>query len=146
MHHGEIRDALAEEGRAERQVVVLQPDYRWLFATLLGDHGGESSIDLLIVVPMARLKYGPFQLEMTQGPEGAIGKTIVKAAHLCVAEPDAPQGILWVVRWYLYMILGINSVSIRTVMSPRYPGTVTGLHDRIKRRGEASRRPRPTDV
>ena len=33
MHHGEIRDTLAEEGWAERQVVILQPDNRWLFAT-----------------------------------------------------------------------------------------------------------------
>jgi hypothetical protein len=68
MHHGEIGDTLAEEGWAERQVVILQPDNRWLFATLLGDHGGEGSIDVLIVVPMAWLKYGPLQLEVTQGP------------------------------------------------------------------------------
>jgi hypothetical protein len=68
MHYGEIRDTLAEEGRAERQMVILKPDDRWLFATLLGDHGSEGSIDVLIVVPMARLKYGPLQLEVTQGP------------------------------------------------------------------------------
>ena len=43
------------------------------------------------------------------------------------------------------MILGVNGVSIRAVMPPRYPGTVTGLHDRIERRGEASRRPSPAD-
>ena len=30
MHHGEIRNTLAEEGRAERQVVILEPDNRWL--------------------------------------------------------------------------------------------------------------------
>jgi hypothetical protein len=145
MHHGNIRDTLAEEGWAERQVVILQPDHRWLFATLFGDHGGEGRIDVLIVVPMARLKYGPLQLEVTQGPEGTIGKAIVKATHLCLAEPDAPQGVLWVVRWYLYTILGVNGVSICAVMPPRYPGTVTGLHNRIERRGEASRRPRPAD-
>jgi len=65
MHYGEIRHTLAEEGRAECQVVVLEPDHRWLCATLLGDHGGEGSIDGLIVVPMAWLKDGPLELEVT---------------------------------------------------------------------------------
>jgi len=65
MHHGEIRYTLAEESRAERQMVILEPDNRGLCATLLSDHGGEGLINVLIVVPMAWLKYGPLQLEVT---------------------------------------------------------------------------------
>jgi hypothetical protein len=145
VHHGEIRYALTEEGRAERQVIVLEPDNRWLSATLLSDHGSEGSIDVLIVVPMARLKDGPFQLEVTQGPEGTIGKAVVKASHLRLAEPDTPQGVLRVIGWHLHVILRVNSISICTVVAPRYPGTMTGLHDRIERRGETARRPSPTD-
>src|SRR5215813_9076010 len=145
MHHGEIRNTLAEEGRAERQVVILEPDHGWLCATLLSDHGGEGSIDVLIVVPVARLKYGPLQLEVTQGPEGTIGKAIVKASHLCLAEPDAPQGVLRVVGRHLHVILRVNSMSICTVVPPRDPGAMTGLHDGIERGGEASRRPTPAD-
>jgi hypothetical protein len=145
LHHSEIRNTLAEEGRAEGQVVILEPDNCWLCATLLGNHGGEGIVDVLIMVPVARLEYGPLQLEVTQGPEGAIGKAIVKASHLRLTQPDAPQGVLRVVRWYLYVILRVNGVSISTVVPPRYPGTVTGLHDRIKRGGEASRRPTPAD-
>jgi hypothetical protein len=145
VHHGEIRHTLTDEGRAERQVIVLKPDNRWLSSTLLSDHGSEGSIDVLIVVPMARLKDGPFQLEVTQGPEGTIGKAIVKASHLRLAEPDASQGVLRVIGWHLHVILRINSISICTVVAPRYPGTMTSLHDRIERRGEAARRPSPTD-
>src|SRR5712691_982472 len=145
MHQGEIRNTLAEEGRAERQVVVLEPDNRWLCATLLGDYCREGSIDVLIVVPMARLKDGPLQLEVTQGPQGTIGKAIVKASHLCLTEPDAPQGVLRVVRRHLHVILCVNGVSIRAVVPPGDPGAVTGLHDGIERRGEASRWPTPAD-
>src|SRR5262245_5945357 len=64
MHHGEIRYTLAEESRAERQVVILEQDNRGLCATLLSDHGGEGRMSALTVVPMARLKYGPLQLEV----------------------------------------------------------------------------------
>jgi len=145
MHHGEMRNTLAEEGRAERQVVILEPDNGWLFATLLGDYSGEGSVNVLIVVPVARLKYGPLQLEVTQGPEGTIGKAIVKASHLCLTEPDAPQGVLRIIGRHLHVILRVNGVPISAVVSPRDPGAVTGLHDRIKRGGKASCRPTPAD-
>jgi hypothetical protein len=74
MHHSEIRDTLAEVSRAERQLVILEPDNCRFFATLLGDHCGKGSIDVLIMVPVARFKDGPLELEVTQGPQGAIGK------------------------------------------------------------------------
>ena len=65
VHDDEVRETLAEQGWTERQVVILEPDHRWLCATLLGDYGGEGIVDVLIVVPVARLKYGPLQLEVT---------------------------------------------------------------------------------
>jgi hypothetical protein len=43
------------------------------------------------------------------------------------------------------VILRINGVSISAVVSPRHPGAVTGLHDRIKGGGEASCRPTTAD-
>jgi len=43
------------------------------------------------------------------------------------------------------VILRVNRVSISAVVSPRYPGAVTGLHDRIERGGEAACRPTPAD-
>src|SRR5437773_11080928 len=64
MHYGEIRHTLAEEGRAERQVVILEPDHRWLGATIFGDHRGEGHIDVFIGVLMAGLKDAALALEV----------------------------------------------------------------------------------
>jgi hypothetical protein len=43
------------------------------------------------------------------------------------------------------MILRVNSLPISTVVPPGYPGAMTGLHHRIERCGEATRRPTPPD-
>jgi hypothetical protein len=131
VHDGEIRNTLAEEGRTECQMVILEPDNCGLFPTLLGDHRGKGSVDVPIVVPVARLKECPLQVEVTQGPQGTIRKAIVKASHLCLTEPDAPQSVLWVIWWHLDMILPVNSEPISAIMTPGHPGTVTGLHDRV---------------
>jgi hypothetical protein len=112
-------------------MIILEPDHCWLFSTLRGDHRGKGSVDVPIVVPVARLKEGALQVEVTQGPQGAIRKAIVKASYLCLTEPDAPQRILWVVWRHLNMILLVHRESISTVMTPGYPGTVAGLHDRV---------------
>jgi hypothetical protein len=44
MHYGEIRNTLAEESRAERQVVILEPDHRWLCATLLATTAAKAAL------------------------------------------------------------------------------------------------------
>jgi hypothetical protein len=131
VHEGEIRNALAQEGRTEGQMVILEPDNCRLFPTLLSDHRGKGSVDVPIVVPMARLKECALQVEVTQGPQGTIRKTIVKASYLCLTEPDASQSILWVVWRHLDMILLVNREPISTIMTPGHPGTVAGLHDRV---------------
>jgi hypothetical protein len=112
-------------------MVILEPDNCGLFPTLLGDHRSKGSVDVPIVVPVARLKECPLQVEVTQGPQGTIRKAIVKASHLCLTEPDAPQSVLWVIWWHLDMILPVKSEPISAIMTPGHPGTVTGLHDRV---------------
>jgi hypothetical protein len=112
-------------------MVILEPDNSRPFPTLLGDHRGKGSVNVPIVVPVARLKEGALQVEVTQRPQGTIRKAIVKASYLCLTEPDAPQSILWVVWRHLDMILLVNSEPIGTIMTPGYPGTVASLHDRV---------------
>jgi hypothetical protein len=131
VHDGTIRNTLTQEGRTECEVIILEPDHGWLFPTLLSDHCGKSSIDVLIVLPVVWLKEHTFQVEVTQGPQGTSRKAIVKASYLCLTEPDAPQSILWVVWRHLDMILLVNCEPISTIMTPGYPGTMTGLHDRV---------------
>jgi hypothetical protein len=112
-------------------MVILEPDNSGLFPTLLGDHCGKGSVNVPIVAPVARLKEGAFQVEVTQGPQGTICKAIVKASYLCLTEPDTSQSILRVVWRHLDMILLVNREPISTIMTPGYPGTMTGLHDRV---------------
>jgi hypothetical protein len=131
VHDGKIRDTLAQEGRTECEMIILEPDHGWLFPTLLSDHCGKGGIDVPIVVPVTRLEERALQVEVTQGPQGTIRKTIVKASYLCLTEPDTPQSILWVVWRHLDMILLVNSEPIGTIMTPGYPGTVASLHDRV---------------
>jgi hypothetical protein len=131
VHEGEIRNALAQEGRTECQMVILEPDNCRPFPTLISDHRGKGSVDVPIVVPVAWLKECPLQVEVTQGPQGTIRKAIVKASYLCLAEPDTPQSVLRVVWRHLDMILLVNSEPISTIMTPGDPGTVAGLHDGV---------------
>jgi hypothetical protein len=131
VHDGKIRNTLAQEGRTEGEMIILEPDHGRLFPTLRGDHRGKGSIDVPIVMPVARLKERSLQVEVTQGPQSTIREAIVKASHLCLTEPDAPQSILWVVWRHLDMILLVNSEPIGTIMTPGYPGTVASLHDRV---------------
>jgi hypothetical protein len=112
-------------------MIILEPDHCRLFSTLRGDHRGKGSVDVPIVVPVARLKEGALQVEVTQGPQGTIRKAIVKASYLCLTEPDTSQSVLRVVRRHLDMILLVNSEPISTIMTPGYPGTVAGLHDGV---------------
>jgi hypothetical protein len=46
---------------------------------------GELLIDLLVMAPMQRFEQGPFELQVAQRPQRAVGKAIVKSADLCLA-------------------------------------------------------------
>jgi hypothetical protein len=70
-------------------MVILEPDNCGFCPTLLGDYCGKGSIDVPIVVPVARLKECALQVEVTQRPQGTIREAIVKASYLCLTEPDA---------------------------------------------------------
>jgi hypothetical protein len=52
---------------------------------LLSHGRGEVLVDLLVMAPMQWLKYGTFEVQMAEGPEGAIGKAIVKPPGLWLA-------------------------------------------------------------
>ena len=74
--------------------------------------GREVRIDVLVVAPMEWGEHRTLQIEVTQGPQSAIGKARVKPFHLGLAQPYAPQRVLGAVRRHLHVILGINGLSI----------------------------------
>ena len=92
---------------------------------------------------MEGCEHRTLQIEVTQGPQGAIGKARVKPFHLGLAQPYAPQRVLGVVRRHLHVILGIDGLSIGTAAPPGHPGAMAGLHDGIERRGKATSRLTP---
>jgi hypothetical protein len=51
VHNGEVRETLAEHGRAERQMVILEPDKRALVATLFRHDCREVCIHVLVMTP-----------------------------------------------------------------------------------------------
>jgi hypothetical protein len=114
-------------------MVILQPDDSGLPATFFGHHRGEVGIDLLVVVPVQGFEDGALEVEVAKGPQGAVGKAIVKSPQLGFTQPDTPQGILRIVRRDLHLILGVDNLSIGTPAPPGNPGAMAGLHDRIKR-------------
>src|SRR5215510_12700393 len=89
VHDGEVRETLAEQGWAERQVVILEPDKRALVVTLLRHDCREVRIHVLVVAPMEGGEHRTLQIEVTQGPQGAIGKARVKPVYLGLAQPYA---------------------------------------------------------
>jgi hypothetical protein len=95
-------------------------------------------VHLLVVMPMQGLEHGARDLQMTQRPQGSIDKAIVKAAHLGFTEPHTPQGVLGILRGYLYAVVRIDDLAIGTATLPGHPGAMAGLHDRLERCGEAS--------
>jgi hypothetical protein len=143
VHNRQGRETLAEQGRAEGQVIILEPDNGVLSATLVRRDGREVRIHLLVMAPMEGIEHRTLQIEVTQGPQGAIGKARVKPCHLGLAQPHAPQRVLGVVRRHLHVILGVDSLAIGAATPPGDPGAVAGLHDRVESRGEAARRLTP---
>jgi hypothetical protein len=133
VHDRQVRDVLSKQGRAERQVVILEPDNGALSATLFRHGGREVCIDLLVVVPIERFEYSALEVEVTEGPQGAVSEAIVKPFHLGLAQPDAPQCVLGIVRRNVHVISSVDGMSISAATPPGHPGAVAGLHDRIER-------------
>src|SRR5262252_416211 len=87
VHDRQVGETLAEQARTERQVVILHPDHSPGAAAFLRHYVGKGGIDLLIVAPVERFEHRALELQVAQRPQGAIGQTIIKAAHLCLAQP-----------------------------------------------------------
>src|SRR5215510_8989560 len=89
VHDRQGRETLTEQGWAERQVIILDPHDGIGPGAFLDDRLGKVGIDLLVMTPVERLEHRALEIEVTQGPEGAVGEAIVKPPHLRLTEPEA---------------------------------------------------------
>ena len=86
---------LAQHLRREREVIILNPDDRFLRRTpdFIGYRVREFRVHFLIHVPVFGAILEVLHEHVTEGPERAVGKPHVVAIDLGVAEEDAAQGV-----------------------------------------------------
>jgi hypothetical protein len=85
---------LSEEGRREREVIVLDEDKRRAAGGFLDDGRRESHIGSLVHPKVARAEYGPDAGVVAQRPECLVREAIVVSTVLILSEPKVTEPIL----------------------------------------------------
>ena len=80
----------AEELGKQQELIVVDPD-EVARLVMLGDHIGESFVDLYVGLPVAHVKRDLVDQIMEEGPENPVGKAFVVPGHLVFTEGHGHQ-------------------------------------------------------
>ena len=119
-------------------MVILEPDRGGATVHLLEHRVRKAPVDAEVPLPMPPADPSQVRTQMAERPQKLVGVTQVVSVDVVLAQPDAPERVLGVVRRHAAALPGVHHGGVRLAAPPRDPRPAQRLEDRIKRRGQPS--------
>src|SRR5271169_1983723 len=89
-----VRSLFFDQPRQQSEVIILDQNHgAWRVFDFLQHRISELAVDLLIMLPIGRAKDGAGMGNVAEWPKTLVGKTVIVAFLLLLAQPHPSQGV-----------------------------------------------------
>ena len=144
--HARIRPAILDHPRQQCEVIILDQHDGLVFAAhLVQQDGGELAVHGAVLLPIDAAEDRPRVRDVAERPDPLVGETKIEAGFLFLAEPDAAQRVLGMVRRHAQPAAIVGGLLVRAAGGLGDPGPVASPQHGFQRGYQAARRNRPGD-
>jgi len=129
---GGARQALADEPRRQREVVVLHQDDGVLAVGFRADRVGEAAVHLLVMLEVLAPEAGPRVRDMAERPQAFVGEPVVVAPLLLRGEPDPADRVRLLAGGHADAGVAVAGLAVGVAAAVRDPHARAGAHHRLE--------------